>query len=194
MALHFLRSTNRYTFRQTILILGNHPSFPYLFHSQIHQHHYAWQDSGQAWEIDCEAEGMAWWIIADTVGLAEVCIHCLEGDCQEALAILTFHQFQFTLREHLRAFAERAEFEAQKPILSEETEIRRYRTSATRDDLPSPEEAARILQIEWPATRETVQKAFKKRTLETHPDRRLGGTHEQMKMVLFARTALMDLL
>lgn len=187
MPLHFIRSHSKTSYLPTLLVVHDQ-SWLYLFKSKLHPQHFRWLDDVSAWEIDADAEWVLWRLLADQIGLHNICIGCLAGECVEAQQAIAFNAFQTRLLE---------QFKHRNTNTS--TELSRL-PRVTQQPSPSITEAARILGIDWPTTRAIITTASRRALFEAHPDRKPGGSDPsgrsdaQMRRVLSAREVLLELL
>lgn len=185
MSLHFIRSHSQKTYRPILLVVHDQ-SWLHLLASQIQPQHFRWLGDVGAWEIDAEAEWVLWRLLSDEIGLHNVCIGCLAGECSEAQQAMVFSAFQARLLERFQ-------------YRSTSRELDRPRVTKQQSrDLVSMTDAARILGIEWPTTRAIVVSASRRALFEAHPDRKPGGRDPtgrsdlRMRQVLNAREALLE--
>lgn len=160
------------------------------------------------WHVPPSGEAVLLRALGFAVRPDEVCPTCLREDAPcaawEALLDGWFAALEESARQATRAAAAyREAVETARRISAEERAQRGPWRSVPRsgyddvEDIPPPRrsdtdlrDAARLLGISWPATRDEIIKAFRRAALRHHPD--VGGSDAAMVAVVEARRVLLE--
>lgn len=161
------------------------------------------------WFVPASSEDVLWRAVVHVTGEAALCRACLRGGAAacEAWGRIVAERFRDLLDPAWRAREQASRYRAAEALaraLSEE-ETREQeavfedRSVGSRRVRPAPQprrpadspqrRAARVLGIDWPASRSDVVAAFRRAALRSHPD--VGGSNAAMVEVVRARAVLL---